>query len=134
MCGEGSFCLADLHRQLASHVSPQLISNQHRPAHAQRHAHTHPLSITQEALFIDASPSLPFSLLFRPHLPSLFISLGICVWLGTSNISKRKRKKTAVLTEKSKTKQKQISFFIPITVFGFFSFLHFTYLKRVLER
>lgn len=42
-CGEGSFCLADLHRQLASHVSPRLISNQHRPshAHAQRQTHTH---------------------------------------------------------------------------------------------
>lgn len=32
------------------------ISNQPRPAHGHTQRHTHPLSDTQEALFIDASP------------------------------------------------------------------------------
>lgn len=77
VCGEGSFCLADLHRQLASHVSPQLISNQHRTAHAHSHRHTHILYPSLRRL-CSLMPLLHS--LFRSLLPSLFVPLGICVW------------------------------------------------------
>lgn len=74
VCGEGSFCLADLHRQLASHVSPRLISNQHRPAHTHVQKHTHILypslkrlcSLMPRLDFLSPSFPLPPPLPFRP--------------------------------------------------------------------
>lgn len=84
-------------------------------------AHTHTLYPSLRRLcslmlcLLSLSPS--FS---APISPSLFISLGIFVWLGTSNISKRRKKNCAVLTEKSKTKQKHFFSFLK----QFFSSFH----------
>lgn len=66
------FCSADPHRQLSSHVLTLLIFNQHMTAnvHTYTHKHTCPLSITLEALFIDASSiSLSFSPFSAPCNP-----------------------------------------------------------------
>lgn len=45
---------------------------------ARTHSHTHSLSITQDALFIDASRSLSFSLFSAP--PFLSSLTSVCVW------------------------------------------------------
>lgn len=111
---------------LTSHHSSSLTNT---GLHTHKDAHTHTLYPSLRRLcslmlcLLSLSPS--FS---APISPSLFISLGIFVWLGTSNISKR-RKKT-VLCWLRKAKQNKNIFFHSLNSF----FLHFTYLKRVLER
>lgn len=80
---KGSFCLADLHRQLASHVSPRL-------ALTNTGLHIYTLLIHHSGSSVHwCLPLTSFLPLFRSLVPSIFTPLAICVWLGMSCICQK---------------------------------------------